>query len=211
MKKTVLTLLVATLLLTGCAEGKNPETTDDTSAPTSEATTTTTTTNTTETTKPALVASDMTITEVMTMLIEASGHSVDEALPEYKVDDGLDSYKYTKNKENVAQGIVEDRFFFFDYEPNKNISIMEVIKLDTNSELYKGLKVGDEIVSYFDEYKGYSPVSAIRGPYVLCITEALTTDRVDTEHNAVSGTYNLEPPYKNEAIQKAYEAFLTLE
>ena len=217
MKKPIAAILTISMLAATACSAKvdvTDESATDTT-PSTEITTTTSEPTTTTTEEPTTTttsqpaAADMEITELMTMLIEASGHSVDEAVDDWKGADGLDSYNYTKNKQNVAQGIVDDRFFFFDYQPKSMVSVMEVIKLDTDSDLYKGLKIGDTITTYFDEYSGISMVCAIKGPYVLCMTEALSST-YDSEHNAAMGDTNSTPPYQNQDMQKAYEAFLEL-
>jgi len=216
-KQTISAAIALVMLITASCSSKVEETTvEETIDTTTEAVVTTTTSETSEqtteeTSATVPSASDMSITEVMTMLIEASGRSVDESVDRWKTDDGLDSYRYTDNPMNVEQGIEDDRFFFFDYQENAMCTVMEVIRLDTDSDLYNGLSEGDVIRSYLDDdYVGASVVAAVRCPYVLCICESFSST-YDAEHNSASGDTNTEPPYSTPGLQDAYEAFLALE
>jgi len=124
-------------------------------------------------------------------------------------------YLHTPSEESAAEnkkaGIVDCRYLNDLVTGVKNkgydsyqISIV-IAEYDMNSEDYKNLKVGDEIIVWQSMYPVHFIVTAINKQYVLCCYENFakgTTFYYDDKYTSA--------PFTIERLQKAYEVFTKL-
>lgn len=211
MKKTLVSVLLAsTLLLTACSSSTVATSSETVVTTTTEATTTTTeaATTTAETTQ-RITKINSTYAEVDKTLVKVfstkeyggsvvvANSNMDPYLP--KDDDyepGFPSYTIGWNEGN-----------------NSYTLDLVVIEYKTDSVEYKNLTVGSKILTNDSFDDDELIVTAINGQYVLCLTEqtisgvnSLEGDELDIKTSTTSSSEN----YRSNLAKAIYDAFMSL-
>lgn len=220
MKKSIITaVLMAQVLLTACSS----TTVDVTTVSSEESETTTTTTTVTETTmsetEPEPTSLDLTLDEVVKKIFEDNGI---ELIPEnsgYEIaNDKWFIYNYEFNTISYPEGVIDViecqcRIQLRSSSPKvEGVKMVRILQMDTESDLYKNLKVGDKIpvvwTSTADPTMTYdlqAMVSAINDQYVLCAVE-----NNDYNEETQSISENSNAPYTHDDVQALYDSFTAL-
>ena len=224
MKKTIIAaVLVVSLFVTSCGSTaeSEPSAASDTSAATEESTTTEATTTEATTTEAATL--DMTIDEVVETVFKESGleladgkTTIDEHSDKWYIDPGL-MYIQSFTDDGVIGNVFCAREIIFSREnPFFSRSLQfRIVEFNTESELYKNLKVGDELnlkwqstddPSYSYDLKAV--VGAINKQFAICVIDYY--DYVPGAEPGKDVSEKYLAPFETEDLQLLYDAFVGL-
>ena len=240
MKRTIIAAaLAATLLMTACSSGKGEET-----KASAEGTTEVTA-------EPAPVKLDMTIDQVTDSLFAKNGIQVFEDdkdsawvykdpmydyggqfKVEYNVSASTFTIHLTNNEHNITlrmdfpEGVIDRRSYSNSDSAGTARTYSHgvvVYEMDPDSDFYKNLKVGDDIVYKYsvsdlsdpdsNSSKDYSlRVSAINKQYVLCISEVYGKYVASSSgsNEWPEDSNNISAPFTNKELQAIYDSFVAL-
>ena len=220
MKKSIIAaVLMVQVLLTACSS----TTVDVTTGSSEESGTTTTTTTVTETTmsetEPEPTSLDLTLDEVVKKIFEDNGIELNPENSGYEIgNDKWFIYNFEFNTISYPEGVIDARecqcrIQLRSSSPKvEGVKMVRILQMDTDSDLYRNLKVGDKIpvvwTSTADATMTYdlqAMVSAINDKYVLCVVE-----NNDYNEETQSISENCNAPYTHDDVQALYDSFTAL-
>ena len=220
MKKSIIAaVLMVQVLLTACSS----TTVDVTTGSSEESGTTTTTTTVTETTmsetEPEPTSLDLTLDEVVKKIFEDNGIELNPENSGYEIgNDKWFIYNFEFNTISYPEGVIDARecqcrIQLRSSSPKvEGVKMVRILQMDTDSDLYRNLKVGDKIpvvwTSTADATMTYdlqATVSAINDKYVLCVVE-----NNDYNEETQSISENCNAPYTHDDVQALYDSFTAL-